>query len=268
MKIVSRFRLRQIAFFAGVLAWVGLIAAVPATIDFGDLSLKNKEANATKGKGDKDNDNDDGGDDNDDGGDDGDDGGDDGDDGGDDGGDGDDGGGDAGDDGGDDGGGDAGDGGGDDGNEGGGDAGSGNGAAASGSTNATARVLLPTIGDPRGIPTMFVVYFDWDSDKLDEQAQLVLSEAEAAIGKLGSAKVSVIGNTDRSGPTAYNEGLADRRAKAVAQALAGRGLPADVVGRKGYGEARPLVKTNDGVRKRLNRRVEIVVEAETQTANQ
>ena len=257
MKIVSRFRLRQIAFFAGVLAWVGLIAAVPATIDLGDLSLKNKEANATKGKGDKDNDNDDGGDDNDDGGDDGDDGGDDG-------GDGDDGGGDAGDDGG----GDAGDGGGDDGNEGGGDAGSGNGAAASGSTNATARVLLPTIGDPRGIPTMFVVYFDWDSDKLDEQAQLVLSEAEAAIGKLGSAKVSVIGNTDRSGPTAYNEGLADRRAKAVAKALAARGLPADVVGRKGYGEARPLVKTDDGVRKRLNRRVEIVVEAETQTANQ
>jgi len=115
---------------------------------------------------------------------------------------------------------------------------------------------------------MFVVYFDWDSDKLDEQAQLVLSEAEAAIGKLGGARVSVIGNTDSSGPSAYNEGLAERRAKAVAQSMAERGLPAKVVGRKGYGEARPLVKTEDGVRKRLNRRVEIVVEAAAQTAEQ
>ncbi len=115
---------------------------------------------------------------------------------------------------------------------------------------------------------MFVVYFDWDSDQLDESAQLVLSEAEAAIGKLGGARVSVIGNTDRSGPSAYNEGLAERRAQSVAKALAERGLPAKVVGRKAFGESRPLVKTEDGVRKRLNRRVEIVVEAAAQTAEQ
>ena len=271
MKIVSRFRLHQIALFASILALVGLIAAVPATIDLDDLALKDNEAKATGGKGkdrgrDKDDDGDDGGDDSDDGGDDGDDGGDDGDGGGDDGG-GDDGGaGDGGDGGA--GGGDAGDGGA--GNEGAGASGDrgGEDGAASGSTNYAVRIPLPTIGDPRSIPTMFVVYFDWDSDKLDEAAQVVLSEAEAAIGKLGGAQVSVIGNTDRSGPSDYNEGLADRRAKAVAKALSERGLPAKVVGRKGYGEARPLVKTRDGVRKRLNRRVEIVVEGGTQTANQ
>ena len=256
MKIVSRFRLHHIALFASMLALAGFVAAVPATIDLDDLAIKSKEAKATgkdKGKDKDDNDNDDGGDDSDDGGDDG--GGDDG--GGDDGG-GDDGGGDAGD---------GGDGGGD-GNDGGGDAGSGAGGSGTGSTNSAVRVPLPTIGDPRGIPTMFVVYFDWDSDDLDESAQLVLSEAEAAIGKLGNARVAVIGNTDRSGPSSYNEGLAERRAKAVAEALAARGLPAKVVGRKGYGEARPLVKTEDGVRKRLNRRVEIVIEGATQTANQ
>ena len=258
MKIVSRFRLRQIAFFASMLALAGLIAAVPATIDLDDLALKDNEAKATGGKGGKDR-----GRDKDDDGDDGDDGGDDGDDGGGDDGDGDGDGGDGGDgegDGGDDGAGNegqsaSGDRGGDDG-------------AASGSTNYAVRIPLPTIGDPRGIPTMFVVYFDWDSDKLDESAQLVLSEAEAAIGKLGNARVAVIGNTDTSGPSSYNEGLADRRAQAVAQALSERGLPAKVVARKGYGEARPLVKTQDGVRKRLNRRVEIVVEGATQTANQ
>ncbi len=242
-----------------MLAFVGLVAAVPATLDLGDFSLKPKDAAAT-GTKDNDNDNDDGGDDGDDGGDDGADG---------DGGGGDDG--DRGEDGdgdgeGDNNGGSSGQGadGGDSGDDGGRDTDS----AASGSTDYAVRIPLPTIGDPRSIPTMFVVYFDWDSDKLDAQAQLVLSEAEAAIGKLGGARISVIGNTDRSGPSAYNEGLAKRRAQAVAQALAERGLPAKVVGRKAYGEARPLVKTRDGVRKRLNRRVEIVVEAAAETAEQ
>ena len=238
-----------------MLAFVGLVAAVPATLDLGEFSLKPKDAAAT---GTKDNDNDDGGDDSDDGGDDSDNGGD-GDGGGDDGAGG-------GDGEGDNNGGSSGQGadGGDSGDDGGRDTDS----AASGSTDYAVRIPLPTIGDPRSIPTMFVVYFDWDSDKLDESAQLILSETEAAIGKLGGARISVIGNTDRSGPSAYNEGLAKRRAQAVAQALAERGLPAKVVGRKAYGEARPLVKTGDGVRKRLNRRVEIVVEAAAQTAEQ
>ncbi len=252
MKIVSRFRLHPIAVLVSTLALVGLIAAVPATLDLGDLSIKPKDAKATPS------DSDDGGDDGDDGGDDSDDGGDD-----------------------------------SDSNA---DSGSSSSAGpssdsessadadsgddgdsetrdsaeigASGSTNFAVRIPLPTIGDPRSIPTMFVVYFDWDSDQLDESAQSVLSEAEAAIGKLGGARVSVIGNTDRSGPSAYNEGLAKRRAQSVAKALAERGLPAKVVGRKAFGESRPLVKTEDGVRKRLNRRVEIVVEAAAQTAEQ
>ncbi len=185
MKIVSRFRLHPIAVLVSTLALFCLIAAVPATLDLGDFSIKPKDAKATPS------DSDDGGDDGDDGGDDSD-----------------------------------------------SDADSGSSSAgpsadsessadadsgddgdsetrdsaeigASGSTNFAVRIPLPTIGDPRSIPTMFVVYFDWDSDQLDESAQSVLSEAEAAIGKLGGARVSVIGNTDRSGPRAYNEGLAN-----------------------------------------------------------
>ncbi len=248
MKIVSRSRLRRMTLLTSVLTAVSLVAVLPVKFDLGSLSFEGNGAQATCGPG---------------GGGGGEAAGADAGGGGDDGG-GDDGGGDDG--GGDDGGGsagaDAGDSGGDDG--GGRDVDS----AASGSTDFAFSDPLPTIGDPRSIPTMFVVYFDWDSDKLDESAQLILSETEAAIGKLGGARISVIGNTDRSGPSSYNEGLAERRAKAVADALAERGLPAKVVGRKAYGESRPLIKTEDGVRKRLNRRVEIIVEGGTQTASQ
>ena len=265
MKIVSRSRLRQTTLLTSVLAAISLVAVLPVKVDISSLSFESNEAVAGcggggEGGGEGGGGGGEGGEGGDGGGDGGGEGGDGGGDGGGEGGGGEGGGGDSG--GGDSGGGEGG------GGEGGGDAGSGNAGGGTGSTNYAVRVPLPTIGDPRGIPTMFVVYFDWDSDKLDEQAQLVLSEAEAAIGKLGNARVAVIGNTDSSGPSSYNEGLADRRAKAVADALSARGLPAKVVGRKGYGEARPLVKTADGVRKRLNRRVEIIVEGITQTASQ
>ena len=119
---------------------------------------------------------------------------------------------------------------------------------------------LPKIGGPRGLHNMLVIYFDWDSDSLDENADAVLAEAEALAVKLGEPRILVFGNADRSGPASYNVGLAERRAKTVSEALAARGLASEVIDRKGFGENRPVVKTGDGVRKRLNRRVEIVFE--------
>ena len=115
---------------------------------------------------------------------------------------------------------------------------------------------------------MFVVYFDWDSDELDEAAQVVIAEAQAAAEKLGSGDISVIGNTDLSGPQSYNDGLAQRRAQAVAAALVARGFSAEVVDQEGCGETRPLIQTEDGVRKRLNRRVEIILDRNSLTARQ
>jgi OOP family OmpA-OmpF porin len=54
--------------------------------------------------------------------------------------------------------------------------------------------------------------------------------------------------------------LSERRAKAVRDALVAEGVPADSIGSWGYGEGELAVWTDDNVRERMNRRVEIIFE--------
>ena len=65
------------------------------------------------------------------------------------------------------------------------------------------------------------------------------------------------GHADRSGSASYNVGLSQRRADAVRAYLAGRGVPDGSISTSAFGEERPLVQTEDGVREPQNRRVEI-----------
>lgn len=113
--------------------------------------------------------------------------------------------------------------------------------------------------EPVTIPGPFLVFFDWDSDELDDQAMATLREAAAAYNEFGIARIVAVGHADRSGPEDYNVGLSERRALAVEQALAGLGISADVVNTDWRGETEPRVQTADGVRERQNRRVEITL---------
>ena len=64
---------------------------------------------------------------------------------------------------------------------------------------------------------------------------------------------------DRSGTPAYNQGLSLRRARAVAAELVRRGVPQAEIAVQGFGDTRPLVPTQAGVREPQNRRVEIIL---------
>lgn len=74
-----------------------------------------------------------------------------------------------------------------------------------------------------------------------------------------SKRVSVEGHTDTDGSAALNEALSNARAKAVAEALAARGVAAARMDTAGFSFNRPVASnaTEDG--KRLNRRVELIV---------
>ena len=72
------------------------------------------------------------------------------------------------------------------------------------------------------------------------------------------AKVSMSGFTDRSGTSEYNDYLAIRRVTAVLGALKKAGIKNEIRTTV-HGEGRNAVKTKDGVRQRLNRRVEVYV---------
>jgi len=64
----------------------------------------------------------------------------------------------------------------------------------------------------------------------------------------------VTGHTDTSGSDKYNQKLSERRAKAVADGLAGLGVPATSLSVDWKGESAPAVATGDGVKEPLNRR--------------
>ncbi len=103
----------------------------------------------------------------------------------------------------------------------------------------------------------FIVFFDWDRADITPQAAAILDNAAAQYQQSGQARVMLAGHADRSGPADYNVGLSQRRADAVRQYLAGRGIPASALTTEAFGESRPLVETADGVREPQNRRVEI-----------
>jgi OOP family OmpA-OmpF porin len=108
------------------------------------------------------------------------------------------------------------------------------------------------------VENVYLVFFAWDQADLSPVAATVLDQVQADYLRGRPARLVLAGHADRSGPEAYNVGLSERRARAVAEALAQRGMPQDAMAIEWYGESRPRVPTEDGVREPQNRRVEIV----------
>jgi outer membrane protein OmpA-like peptidoglycan-associated protein len=71
-------------------------------------------------------------------------------------------------------------------------------------------------------------------------------------------RVEVAGHTDNVGASEANQRLSQERAQAVMAALVARGVKADRLTAKGYGQTTPVAdnRTEDGRTK--NRRVELV----------
>jgi outer membrane protein OmpA-like peptidoglycan-associated protein len=82
----------------------------------------------------------------------------------------------------------------------------------------------------------------------------VVQEAATYANEGHATQVVVVGHTDLSGSPAYNVRLSERRAKAVADALVGLGVPGTALSVDWKGETAPAVQTADGVKEPLNRR--------------
>ena len=104
---------------------------------------------------------------------------------------------------------------------------------------------------------MYLVFFNWDSSDLGSGAVNVLDAVAAEVAKNPPQTINVVGHTDTSGPTDYNEKLAFRRANAVRDALVERGIDAALIQVNARGESELLVPTPDDVREPANRRVNI-----------
>ena len=102
------------------------------------------------------------------------------------------------------------------------------------------------------------VNFDYDQAVVRQQDFAVLDQAAATLKEWGDVKVEVAGHTDSRGADGYNMNLSQRRAEAVRSYMIDKGVAADRLTAKGYGESRPVADngTEDG--RFQNRRVELV----------
>jgi outer membrane protein OmpA-like peptidoglycan-associated protein len=110
---------------------------------------------------------------------------------------------------------------------------------------------------PAPVSREFIVYFPFDQYVLTPEAQGVISEAANYARSGAPTSITVVGHADTSGSAAYNVRLSERRAKAVADALAGQGVPQTALQVDWRGETQPAVPTPDGTKEPLNRRTTI-----------
>ncbi|OFX02064.1 MAG: hypothetical protein A3E78_14460, partial [Alphaproteobacteria bacterium RIFCSPHIGHO2_12_FULL_63_12] len=111
-------------------------------------------------------------------------------------------------------------------------------------------------------PINVIVYFDYDKSNLTPEASNLIKEASSRALANDVKTVVVSGHADRSGGSAYNQALSERRASVVRDALIANGVAADSIRVDSFGEDRPAKPTEDGVREPLNRRTEVVISFE------
>jgi outer membrane protein OmpA-like peptidoglycan-associated protein len=103
----------------------------------------------------------------------------------------------------------------------------------------------------------FIVFFGYNKCNITAEADQVLSEAAAAAKSTGSAHIDIVGHTDTSGSSAYNQKLSECRANAAKTNLVGKGIGAGSISTSGKGETELMVQTGDGVKEPQNRRATV-----------
>ena len=105
------------------------------------------------------------------------------------------------------------------------------------------------------------VNFDFDRSTLRPDAVAILNEAVEILKRYPDLRVEVAGHTDECGTDEYNQGLSERRARAVYDYMTSNGIDAGrLSGPNGYGESRPLENLGDafpGCKSETNRRTEL-----------
>lgn len=106
------------------------------------------------------------------------------------------------------------------------------------------------------------VLFDSGSATLKPGAQRAIDNLARFMQDHKDRSIAIEGFADAQGSEEYNQRLSERRAEAVKQALAGKGVDASRLETRGYGEAYPIASNDNPTGRQLNRRVEIVIPSE------
>jgi outer membrane protein OmpA-like peptidoglycan-associated protein len=119
---------------------------------------------------------------------------------------------------------------------------------------------LAPAAEPVPVATLVLegVNFDFDKAVIRPQDYPILDQNIVALKEWGDVDVEVAGHTCSIGTEEYNLGLSLRRAEAVRNYLVSKGVSADRLTVRGYGESRPVASNDTREGRAQNRRVELV----------
>lgn len=101
--------------------------------------------------------------------------------------------------------------------------------------------------------------FATNSTQVSGTSQNELRIVANSLNQYPNTTVNVIGHTDNVGDAAFNQGLSERRAQAVAAILMGGGVSPARIRSIGAGENNPIASNLNASGRQMNRRVEIVI---------
>jgi len=100
------------------------------------------------------------------------------------------------------------------------------------------------------------IYFASGSAQLTPDSAYVLATITDIVKRCPGLRILISGHTDDVGSEAMNQGLSERRARAVVDYLTGQGIEPGRLFATGYGELRPMVPNDSDFNRGRNRRIE------------
>lgn len=99
------------------------------------------------------------------------------------------------------------------------------------------------------------LYFDRSSSELSRSAKSILENVVLELSRFPNVVLEVQAHTDNRGKAVDNLALSQRRAESVANFMVSRGISANRVRARGFGESRPAFRNASEEGRRRNRRV-------------
>lgn len=112
--------------------------------------------------------------------------------------------------------------------------------------------------DDRGCWVLNAAYlFDFDKSVIKAQYLPYLDDVVKVLGDNPTLRIEIQGHTDSIGTEQYNQGLSERRAKAVKSYLENKGIKPERLTTKGFGESSPVNSNQSSEGRSKNRRVQL-----------
>lgn len=109
---------------------------------------------------------------------------------------------------------------------------------------------------------MLGIQFETGKDVIKKESNVILNQIARVLMENPTYTIEVQGHTDNVGSVELNNELSDKRAHAVRIYLIEKGIGADRITAKGYGDSRPVASNSTAQGRTKNRRVEFIVSFE------